>query len=144
MVFLRYMNSLSGVLIIAVWFELLQGKNHHHFGCALATIRRKKWLTQLELAGLLNTTSRTISYYERESKNPSVEIVKKIADVLDIRPELLLEQALVGTTTVSSNDTIDRNLSKKFEIAQKLPAEARAQLKKFIDTLAKANNISEE
>jgi len=36
------------------------------------------------------------------------------------------------------------NLSKKFEVAQKLPTQARAQLKKFIATLAKANNIPEE
>jgi transcriptional regulator with XRE-family HTH domain len=120
------------------------GTNPHHFGRTLAAARRKKGLTQVELAMRLETTSRTISYYERESKNPSLEMVKKIADALAVRPENLLN--LPGNDNengTSGDDTIDRNLSKKFEVAQKLPLEARAQLKKFIDTLAKANNIQE-
>jgi transcriptional regulator with XRE-family HTH domain len=120
------------------------GTNPYHFGRSLATARRKKGLTQVELAQRLSTTSRTISYYERESKNPSLEMVKKIADVLGIRPDSLLDlpNGDNGSAAIGE-DTIDRNLSKKFEVAQKLPTEARAQLKKFIDTLAKANNISE-
>jgi transcriptional regulator with XRE-family HTH domain len=120
------------------------GTNPYHFGRTLAAARRKKGLTQVELAQRLETTSRTVSYYERESKNPSLEMVKKIADALAVRPENLLD--LPGNDNgngASGDDTIDRNLSKKFEVAQKLPLEARAQLKKFIDTLAKANNIQE-
>ena len=120
------------------------GTNPYHFGRTLAAIRRKKGLTQVELAQRLNITSRTISYYERESKNPSLEMVKKIADALAVRPESLLD--LPGGENgknSEADETIDRNLSKKFEIAQKLPPEARAQLKKFIDTLAKAHNIQD-
>jgi transcriptional regulator with XRE-family HTH domain len=120
------------------------GTNPYHFGRSLATARRKKGLTQVELAERLSTTSRTISYYERESKNPSLEMVKKIADVLGVRPDSLLDLPNGENDTAAINDdTIDRNLSRKFEVAQKLPSEARAQLKKFIDTLAKAHNISE-
>ncbi len=121
------------------------GTNPYHFGRTLAAARRKKGLTQVELAQRLQTTGRTISYYERESKNPSLDMVKKIADALAVRPESLLD--LPGHDNGSGtpgDDVIDRNLSKKFEVAQKLPPEARAQLKKFINTLAKANNISEE
>jgi transcriptional regulator with XRE-family HTH domain len=120
------------------------GTNQYHFGRTLAVVRRKKGLTQVELARQLNTTSRTISYYERESKNPSFEMVKKIADILGARPESLLDLPRNDSLdAIKSDDTIDRNLSKKFEVAQKLPIDARAQLKKFIDTLAKANNIQE-
>lgn len=120
------------------------GTNPYHFGRTLAAIRRKKGLTQVELAQRLNTTSRTISYYERESKNPSLEMVKKIADALAVRPESLLNlPGCENGKSSEADETIDRNLSKKFEIAQKLPPEARAQLKKFIDTLAKAHNIQE-
>jgi transcriptional regulator with XRE-family HTH domain len=120
------------------------GTNLYHFGRTLAVARRKKGLTQIELAQQLNTTSRTISYYERESKNPSLEMVKKIADVLGIRPESLLDLPRNDSgDAAKGDDFVDRNLSKKFEVAQKLPLDARAQLKKFIDTLAKANNIQE-
>lgn len=121
------------------------GTNPYHFGRTLASARRKKGLTQVELAQRLQTTSRTISYYERESKNPSLEMVKKIADALAVRPECLLDlPGYDNGNGTAGDDMIDRNLSKKFEVAQKLPPEARAQLKKFIDTLSKANNISED
>ncbi len=118
------------------------GSNRYSFGRKLATIRRKKGLTQVELAKMLNITARVISYYERESKNPSLEMVKKIAEALKIKPETLL-----GIPGENSNldelEFIDRSLSKRFKLAQKLPDDARMQLKKFIDTLTKANNIKE-
>ncbi|MBN2036365.1 MAG: helix-turn-helix transcriptional regulator [Chitinispirillaceae bacterium] len=53
------------------------GTNLYHFGRTLAAARRKKGLTRVELAPQLEITSRTISYYEDESKNPSLEMVKK-------------------------------------------------------------------
>lgn len=120
------------------------GTNPYHFGRRLASARRKKGLTQVELAKRLNTTSRTISYYERESKNPSLDMVKRISDAIGIRPESLLDLPQKEVNVTSNEERIvDRNLSKKFEIAQKLPPEARAQLKKFIDTLAKAHDIDD-
>jgi transcriptional regulator with XRE-family HTH domain len=116
------------------------GTNKYHFGKVLALARRKKGITQVELSRLLNTSSRVISYYEREATNPSWDTVCKIATALKMSPESMLEPAAVDTTTVP---VIDRGLSKRFEIAQRLPMEARKQLKKFIDTLAKANNMLE-
>jgi len=98
----------------------------------------------MDLAQQMGTTSRTVSYYERETKNPSLAMVRKIADTLGIRPESLLDLPNSGNgNAATAGSAIDRNLSKKFEVAQKLPQEARAQLKKFINTLAKANNIQE-
>ena len=115
------------------------GTNRYSFGRQLATLRRRKGLTQTELAKMLNTTSRVISYYERESNNPSLEMVKKMANALNVKPDSLLKLSHEN----DSIECIDRSLSKKFEIAQRLPQEAKTQLKKFIDTLAKAH-LSEE
>jgi len=118
------------------------GSNRFSFGRKLATMRRKKGFTQVELAKMLNTTARVISYYERESMNPSLEMVKKIAEALKAKPETLL--AMPDENNNSNEiEFIDRSLSKKFELAQKLPNDARTQLKKFIDTLTKANNFEE-
>ncbi|MGD9202497.1 MAG: helix-turn-helix transcriptional regulator [Chitinispirillia bacterium] len=111
------------------------GTNQYSFGRQLATLRRRKGLTQTELAKMLDTTSRVISYYERESNNPSLEMVKKMANVLNVKPDSLLKLSHEN----DSIECIDRSLSKKFEIAQRLPQEAKTQLKKFIDTLAKAH-----
>ena len=116
------------------------GTNKYHFGKVLAIARRKKGLTQVELAHLLDTSSRVVSYYEREATNPSWDTVCKIAAVLKVSPESMLDPAGQDADT---SVTVDRALCRRFEIAHKLPEEARKQLKKFIDTLAKANNISD-
>lgn len=111
------------------------GTNKYNFGAVLAEARRRKGLTQTELAKRLNTSSRVVSYYEREAKNPSWETITKIADALQIVPNKLVHPA----DKVPGNGNVDRSLWKRFEEAQKMPTEARNQLKKFIDTLTKAN-----
>lgn len=113
------------------------GTNKYHFGKLLAEARRKKGLTQVELAKLLDTSSRVVSYYEREATNPSWDTICKIANVLKISPESMLEPA----AKAEPGSEIDRGLSKRFEAAHKLPVEARNQLKKFIDTLSKAHKV---
>jgi transcriptional regulator with XRE-family HTH domain len=113
------------------------GTNRYHFGGLLAEARRKKGLTQTELAAMLKTSSRVVSYYEREATNPSWATITKIADVLGVAPEALIHPSKEAERA----DTIDRSLNKRFEIAQKLPPRARSQLKQFVDTLAKAHNL---
>jgi transcriptional regulator with XRE-family HTH domain len=78
-----------------------------------------------------------VSYYEREATNPSWDTICKIANVLKISPESMLEPA----AKAEQGPEIDRGLSKRFEGAHKLPVEARNQLKKFIDTLSQAHKV---
>jgi transcriptional regulator with XRE-family HTH domain len=116
-----------------------QGTHRYEFGRALATERIKRGLTQAELAERMESTVRVISHFEREVKNPPAETVKKLADVLNIPV-----QRLLFPTKNNGHDEqpLDRGLSRRFEVAQKLPPAARQEVKKFIDAMAKANGVA--
>jgi transcriptional regulator with XRE-family HTH domain len=113
------------------------GTNQHHFGKILATLRRKKGLTQIELAGKSGVSKRSITYYERETKNPSVAVLNKLAAALEVS----VEKFLYGNTEAIA---LDRSLSKRFEAAQRLPSTARNDIKRYIDNVAKAYGTNED
>ena len=118
-----------------------QGSHRYEFGTILARERIKKGLTQTELAQKISTTVRVISHFEREVKNPPADTVKKLSEALSIPVERLLY--LKDNNNENDHLPLDRGLSKRFEIAQKLPSQARQEVKKFIDAIAKANGFME-
>jgi len=114
------------------------GTNQHHFGKILAVLRRKKGLTQIELAEKSGVSKRAITYYERETKNPSVAVLDKLAAALDVSVEKFLNGNTVDPIA------LDRSLGKRFDIAQRLPPIARNDIKRYIDNVAKAHGITED
>jgi transcriptional regulator with XRE-family HTH domain len=115
------------------------GTNPYHFGKVLAAARRRRGLTQAELAERMGTSRRVISYYEREVGNPNIETLNKISEVLNVPIERFLEQQ----SHEENERTVDRGLNRRVEQAQKLPPSARAEIKRLIDTLLKAHGIKE-
>lgn len=119
-----------------------QSNYRYEFGMALSRERIKRGLTQAELAERMDSTVRVISHFEREVKNPPAETVKKLADALGISIErLLYPDRKNGNLT---DMPLDRGLSKRFDLAQKLPPTSRQEIKKFIDAMAKVNGVLEE
>jgi transcriptional regulator with XRE-family HTH domain len=112
------------------------GTNPYQFGRTLAEIRRRKGLTQEELAQLLGTTRRIVSYYERDVTNPSIEVITKIATALNVPVEHFLEH--MDKQAQQKPTKIDRGLSRRCEEAQKLPQNARLEIKRFIDAMLKS------
>ena len=53
------------------------------FGSKLRECRKAKKLSQNELAGILNTNHSVIGKYERDDVKPSIDAVKRLAEVLD-------------------------------------------------------------
>lgn len=58
----------------------------------LAVYRRKKGLTQENLAELSGVTTRTIQRIEKGSVVPHIQTLKILADCLEIDPELLMDE----------------------------------------------------
>lgn len=116
------------------------GTNPYHFGKVLSSARRKKGLTQEELAELLGTSRRVVSYYEREVGNPNIETLNKISEVLQVPIERFLEQQPEPDDEPA---TIDRGLNRRIEEAQKLPSNARTEIKRLIDSLLKSHGLKE-
>ena len=56
------------------------------FNKNLAIYRKQRGLSQRELAKLINTTHRTIAYYENETNSIPVDKLEKLAKVLNVSP----------------------------------------------------------
>ena len=61
------------------------------FGKRLRNNRKKRGLTQLELAQRMNCTKSLVSAYERNDRNPTIEMIEKFAGALGIDPLDLME-----------------------------------------------------
>jgi len=63
------------------------------FGKKLRECREGKSLSQNEVAKLLNTNHSIIGKYERDEVKPTIDVVKKLADVLDTTVGFLLGES---------------------------------------------------
>ncbi|MCH2197108.1 helix-turn-helix transcriptional regulator [Kordia sp.] len=63
------------------------------FGKRLRDCRKEKGLSQNEVAKLLNTNHSVIGKYERDDVNPSIDAVKRLAELLDTTVAYLVGEA---------------------------------------------------
>ncbi len=63
------------------------------FGSRLRDARKNKELSQNELAGILSTNHSVIGKYERDDVKPSIDVVKRLAEVLDTTVAYLIGEA---------------------------------------------------
>jgi len=86
------------------------------FGSNLMLTRKKRRLTQAALGKVIGTSGDTVGRYERGDIIPSIEVVVKMADVLEVSVDYL-----VGRSTILyKNDIIQRieAISKLSEVNQ--------------------------
>ena len=66
------------------------------FGKRLRDCRKEKGFSQNELAKILNTNHSVIGGYERDDVKPSIDVAKKLADLLNttirVRPYWIFER----------------------------------------------------
>jgi transcriptional regulator with XRE-family HTH domain len=68
-------------------------KEQTEFGKRLMALRKAKGLTQVEFATMLGVSQKTANYYERTAANPSLELINRLAEFLDVAPaELLVDE----------------------------------------------------
>lgn len=92
----------------------------------ISVLRKKKKLAQNELGKRAGTSGDLIGRYERNEVNPSIEVVIKIADALEVSIDFL-----VGKTDVEIDQS---TLNRLAEIA-KLPDEGKQQILMVVDAL---------
>ena len=56
----------------------------------IAEIRKKKHMTQRQLASMIGKVPTTISDYERHNSQPPIDVIQKIADALEIPTAYLI------------------------------------------------------
>ena len=63
------------------------------FGKRVAGLRKEKKLSQGDVARMLKTSISVVGRYERDEMNPSVEVARKIASLLDTTVGYLLGES---------------------------------------------------
>lgn len=82
------------------------------FGDRLKDILDDKEITQKEFASSLNIAPTTLNGYITNKRQPNLELVKKIAEVLDISTDYLLDYEC-GNITLNSQEVTMINLLRK-------------------------------
>lgn len=89
-------------------------------------LRKQRGVSQSELGKSIGTSGDIIGRYERNIMVPSIEVIIKIADALEVSIDYL-----VGKTTVQ----LDKATLKRLQDIQKLSDDNRTQLFMVIDAL---------
>jgi transcriptional regulator with XRE-family HTH domain len=87
------------------------------FGSNLKNIREQKKVSQAELAGMIKMHSTHISRYERDLTQPTLDVVKRIAEKLNVSAD----QLIYGDTDTKAKSKIsDQELLSMFTRVQAL------------------------
>jgi transcriptional regulator with XRE-family HTH domain len=108
-----------------------------YFGRRMAAFRVAKGLSQGELADALGMSRDLVTYYERVAKNPSLELVKKVADFFGVTVgELLKDTAPRAAAKPGPASHLEQLAAR----AAKLPrAEQKAAIKMLEGLLSHAS-----
>ncbi len=110
------------------------------FGQRLKELRLNKKLSQSKLAGLAGLHYTQIGRYERGDSTPSAEVLKKLADILEVSTDYLME----GTTgEVAQSHLHDRELLRQFQQIEKLTDEDKKVVKTFLDAFITKKHLNE-
>ena len=96
----------------------------------ITLLRKQKGLSQADLGKAVGTSGDIIGRYERDEEKPSIEVVIKIADTLEVSIDYL-----VGKTKVE----LDNKLLKKIQDIQKLSAEDKAHVFALMDAFLQSH-----
>ena len=67
----------------------------------IRALRQSRGMSQVELARLLDVTKQSVSNWENDNIQPSIEMLKKLAAVFSVSADYLLGMAEVQTLDVS-------------------------------------------
>lgn len=99
------------------------------FGKRLRDCRKEKGLSQNEIAKILNTNHSVIGKYERDDVKPSIDVAKKLADLLNTTVAYL-----VGET--HDNELLkDTDMLKRLKDINDLPEQDKQAILYNLDAL---------
>lgn len=106
------------------------------FGKKLRECREAKDLSQNELANLIEAHHSIIGKYERDEVKPSIDVVKKMAQVLNTTVGYLLGESK------EQNVLKDPKMVKRITDIENLPAKEKECLLLTIDNFIKASKMN--
>ena len=116
-----------------------KGPYASEFCVRLQTIRKKRGLTQEELALKLGVPKRKITYYEREAKNPTMQFVEAAAKALDVTPKDLIDSK--SKIKIEEVPAVIKSLKPKIQKIAELPRKDQESIANILDALFVKNGI---
>jgi len=114
------------------------------FAKNVATYRKKKGLSQYDLAETSGISRAMISHYEREGMLPPADRLQALADALDVPVYKLFKQPGMDNTPESDLSDIDPRSVKKFRDILSLPAEDRNDLYRILNKMLRKNQLEKQ
>jgi len=110
------------------------------FGQRLARLRKASGYTQTELAELLGTTQRMMTYYESESGRPPGHLLGRMAKLLGVSIDGLLGQERLKEASAPRHSRLWR----KLRDIEKLPEADRKAVVRLVDALLAKYRFEQE
>ncbi len=118
----------------------LAGGHGFDFGARLREVRKKKGLTQEQLAERMDVTHRAITYYEGEATNPSIQFMEQAAKALNVSKGLLL--GLDAKAEVQEVPSVIKPLKERLGKLSSLTKKDQEALVAVLDGFLLKNKIS--
>jgi transcriptional regulator with XRE-family HTH domain len=106
------------------------------FNKNLAAYRKRRGLSQRELAKKLGVSHRTIAYYESETNSIPLDKLEEIARILNINSGALISN---DNDSTKQFENIDLRLVKKLIEIKKLPDRDQRAISNYINALIERN-----
>jgi transcriptional regulator with XRE-family HTH domain len=107
----------------------------------LKQARLDKKLSQQELEKISKVHYTNIGRYERGEAKPSAEVLKRLAEALDISTDFLFNGTLNNKAT---KDIIDEKILSRFKKIEALPENKKLLLLEFLDGFIFKSNIQQQ
>ncbi len=110
------------------------------FSQRLKKARIEKGFSQTELGKLVNIHYTQIGRYENKGAHPSADVLAKIANVLGVSSEYLLNGS---KESLAENTLTDKDLLNQFKVVEQMNDEDKNIVKKVIDALITKSQIKQ-
>lgn len=105
-------------------------------GNKIIELRQSSKIKQDELAKLLKVTRAALSHYENNSREPSLSIIKSLANIFNVSTDFLLEHISKNKSLISENETF------LLEMFRALSYNQQKEVLNFINYLVTKNQNS--
>jgi transcriptional regulator with XRE-family HTH domain len=103
--------------------------------------RTNKGLSQQKLAELSETHYSNIGRYERGDAKPSAELINRIAQVLEVSPDYLMNGTLEDKAT---SNISDQELLSQFKKIEKFPQDKKMIIKELIEAFILKTTLQQQ
>lgn len=110
------------------------------FSSNIKLYRTQKGISQEELGGLIEVHPNQLSKYERGQASPSIDVVQRIANALEVS----IDQLVFGADVFNAEQLDDRELASLFSKVQKLSNKQKDTVKDFLSAFVLKQDLKNQ